>query len=102
MKDKMIHIRVSDEEHQRIHSYAKQRKKKVSVIGRSSFLNDISGGAKIADELAGIRKELAQIGNNINQIAHKLNSGQSADISGLQDIINELRSNINSKLKRVR
>ncbi|MCP1242742.1 plasmid mobilization relaxosome protein MobC [Acetobacter lambici] len=102
MKDKMIHIRVSDEEHQRIHAYAKQRKKKVSVIGRSSFLNDISGGAKIADELAGIRKELAQIGNNINQIAHKLNAGENADISRLPEIINSLRNNVNAKLKRVR
>lgn len=98
----MIHIRVSTDEHDRIHSYAKQRKKKVSVIGRSSFLNDISGGSKIADELAGIRKELAQIGNNINQIAHKLNSGQSADISGLHEIINSLRNNVNAKLKKVR
>lgn len=102
MKDKMIHIRVSSDEHDRIHSYAKQRKKKVSVIGRSSFLNDISGGAKIAGELAGIRRELSQIGNNINQIAHKLNSGENSDISRLPEIINSLRNDVNAKLKRVR
>ena len=102
MMEKMIHIRVSDEEHKDIHDFAKRKKMKVSGFARAVLLNEKAGGSLISDELLLLRRELSAIGNNLNQIAKRSNSGESVEISGILKTISDTQNNINKKLRLFR
>ncbi|MBS0984138.1 DUF6290 family protein [Gluconobacter cerinus] len=99
MMEKMIHIRVSDKEHKRIHKYAKNKKIKVSKFARDTLLNEQAGGSLISDELLLLRRELSAIGNNLNQIAKRSNSGEQIQISDTLEAIADMQNNINKNLR---
>lgn len=74
MKTETLHIRVKPEERERLKSTAGPRR--LSVWCRRALLNELAGGASIAEELLALRCELSAIGNNLNQIARRVNTGE--------------------------
>ena len=72
-RDKMIPVRVSDDEKKAIETKASQAGYK-SV---SAYLRDLGQGAEIQQRLPPeVRRQLVSIGNNLNQIARIANSGK--------------------------
>ncbi|WP_215767486.1 plasmid mobilization relaxosome protein MobC [Gluconobacter cerinus] len=100
MKTETLHIRISPEEQERLKRIAGPRR--LSVWCRRVLLNDLAGGASIAEELLALRRELSAIGNNLNQIARRLNTGEQVDIAGLPADIDTLKARINRVLRRAR
>ena len=100
MKTETLHIRVKPEERERLKTAAGTRR--LSVWCRKVLLNELAGGASIAEELLALRRELSAIGNNLNQIARRLNTGEQVDIAALPADIDTLKARINRALRRVR
>ncbi|GBR17367.1 MobC family plasmid mobilization relaxosome protein [Gluconobacter frateurii] len=100
MKTETLHIRVKPEERERLKTTAGARR--LSVWCRKVLLNELAGGAAIAEELLALRRELSAIGNNLNQIARRLNTGEQVDIAALPADIDTLKARINRVLRRVR
>ncbi|MBS1018114.1 MobC family plasmid mobilization relaxosome protein [Gluconobacter cerinus] len=100
MKTETLHIRVRPEERERLKTTAGARR--LSVWCRKVLLNELAGGASIAEELLALRRELSAIGNNLNQIARRLNTGEQVDIAALPADIDTLKARINRVLRRVR
>ena len=72
-RDKMIPVRVSENEKKAIEGKASQAGYK-SV---SAYLRDLGQGAEIKQSLSPeVRRQLVGIGNNLNQIARMSNSGK--------------------------
>lgn len=100
MKTETLHIRVRPEEREKLKRNAGTRR--LSVWCRKVLLNELAGGASIAEELLALRRELSAIGNNLNQIARRLNKGEQVDIAALPADIDTLKVRINRVLRRVR
>lgn len=100
MKTETLHIRMKPEERERLKTTAGPRS--LSVWCRKVLLNELAGGASIAEELLALRRELSAIGNNLNQIARRLNTGEQVDIAALPADIDTLKARINRVLRRVR
>ncbi|GAN91137.1 hypothetical protein Gbfr_024_031 [Gluconobacter frateurii M-2] len=100
MKTETLHIRVKPEERERLKTTAGAGR--LSVWCRKVLLNELAGGASIAEELLALRRELSAIGNNLNQIARRLNTGEQVDIAALPADIDTLKARINRVLRRVR
>lgn len=72
-RDKMIPVRVTEDEKKAIETKASQAGYK-SV---SAYLRDLGQGSEIKEKLSPeVRRQLVGIGNNLNQIARLANSGK--------------------------
>ena len=100
MKTETLHIRVKPEERERLKTTAGAGR--LSVWCRKVLLNELAGGASIAEELLALRRELSAIGNNLNQIARRLNTKEQVDIAALPLVIDDIKARINRTLRRVR
>ena len=81
MKEKTSHIRMTGSQEAEIRQKAGTRN--FSFYCRRTLLNSVSGGPDLADELAGVRKELVRVGNNLNQIAKHAN--QTRELPDLEE-----------------
>jgi len=100
MKTETVHIRISPEEQERLKRNAGPRR--LSAWCRKVLLNELAGGASIAEELLGLRRELSAIGNNLNQIARRLNTGEQVEITSRIPELDDIKARINRALRRVR
>lgn len=102
IKERMIHIRVTDKEHKLIHQYANDKRLKLSKFARSVLINETAGGLMIAEELLKLRQEISKIGNNLNQLARRSNSGEVVNVSKSLSELKDIQNLINKKLEKVR
>ncbi|MBF0851460.1 plasmid mobilization relaxosome protein MobC [Gluconobacter sp. R75690] len=100
MKTETLHIRVKPEERERLKTTAGTRR--LSVWCRKVLLNELAGGASIAEELLALRRELSAIGNNLNQIARRRNTGEQVEIASRIPELDDIKARINRALRRVR
>lgn len=72
-RDKMILVRVTEDEKKAIESKASE----AGFKSVSAYLRDLGQGTEIQQKLpAEVRRQLVGIGNNLNQIARLANSGK--------------------------
>lgn len=98
-REKIIKIRVSDEEHETLKMHCTRPELAVWMResclnpGQSDLVEDLKGPSKVDPELL---RQLASIGNNLNQIARKINTDawgpadRVAILAGMTSIEREL------------
>jgi len=92
MKDKVINIRISEEQYKQLCFKAQAVSK-----SNSEYIREAISTSEVKQDSSKIKSELIaslnHIGNNINQIAHSLNIAKKSDkLSGIdyKDLINHL------------
>lgn len=81
IKEKTIHIRMTPSQEAEIRR--KSGTANFSFYCRRTLLDTVAGGPSVADELAGVRRELVRVGNNLNQIAKHAN--QTRELPDLEE-----------------
>lgn len=91
IRDRQLHIRVSDEELKKLEDKATSQRCSTAKYCRDKLLYENIHKANIKQQTQ-LLNELNKIGVNLNQIAHRINRGEVFIVEEFQDILKAFKA----------
>lgn len=91
IRDRQLHIRVSDEELKQLEDKATSQRTSTAKYCRDALLYEKVHKANIKEQTE-LLNQLNKIGVNLNQIAHRINKGELFIVEEFQDILKAFKA----------